>query len=101
MYDPEVSIIAAEFMALANHNPRIMEEVARYSVVARDMEVAAFSRWLGPVRIAAGDPPPAAISILLSSLSMFLSREHSFGVSTGHAETLEFLERWLFALEPD
>jgi hypothetical protein len=43
--------------------------------------------------------PPLVWSVLMTSVSRVLVIEQALGMSAGHAETVEFVERYLHRLE--
>jgi hypothetical protein len=45
--------------------------------------------------------PPLVWSVLMTSVSQILVMEQALGMSAGHAETVEFVERYLRRLEGD
>jgi hypothetical protein len=45
--------------------------------------------------------PPLVWSVLMTSVSRVLVIEQALGMSAGHAETIEFVERYLHRLEGD
>ena len=49
--------------------------------------------------IDATEVPPVVWAVFATSLSRILVMETALGMSTGHAETLEFVETWLRQLE--
>ena len=49
--------------------------------------------------IDASQVPPVVWAVFATSLSRVLVMETALGMSTGHAETLEFVEAWLRQLE--
>ena len=45
--------------------------------------------------------PPLVWSVLMTSVSRVLVIEQALGMSAGHGETVEFVERYLHRLEGD
>jgi len=43
--------------------------------------------------------PPVVWAVFATSLSRVLVMESALGMSSGHSETLEFVEAWLWQLE--
>ena len=89
-------------MALANHRKEIRAELAasadRYRSELRQGLEAVFERY----GVRAGELPPLVCTVLLTSLSRVLVIEHeTLGMTTGHAETLGFVEGLLRRLEGD
>lgn len=87
-----------EFMALANHRKVIQGEIARYAEQFRTLQVDAVVSRLGD-RTLPGDMPPVALVVLATAVERILVMEHAVGIDTGHAETLEVVQRYLQALE--
>lgn len=97
--DPEGTAMIQEFSALANHRKVIAAEIQRYGEELREMQAKALARHLAARGV---DPqlfPPTAVSILLTSLSLFLRMEDNVGIRAGHAETEALVERWLAQLD--
>ena len=101
--DPAATAITMEFIALANHRKALKAEIAYYAERFREEQRKALSMVLeryGEV----GDPvevPPLVWSVLMTSVSRVLVIEQALGMSAGHAETIEFVERYLHRLEGD
>ena len=98
--DPRGNALTMEFMALANHRKEIRAELAasaeRYRCELREGLATVFERYGVP----AEELPPLVCTILLTSLSRVLVIEHeTLGMTTGHAETLAFVEGLLHRLE--
>ena len=47
------------------------------------------------------DVPPVVWTVFATSVSQALVMERALGISTGHAETFAFCERWIRRLEGD
>ena len=90
--------LSFEFMALANHNPAIREEVGRFMAESRRIETAAIAACmargadLGPIA-------PAAAAFLLSSSALMLGREAATDIGAGHPEMALLIEQLLCALD--
>ena len=100
--DPRGNALTMEFTALANHRKEIRAELAasaeRYRSELRQGLEAVFERY----GVRAGELPPLVCTVLLTSLSRVLVIEHeTLGMTTGHAETLGFVEGLLRRLEGD
>ena len=95
-----VARLSAEFMALANHHPGIMAEVVRYIEQSRAMETEALERLFPKSADGADQLSPAAISLLITSLSQTLARESVAGISAGHDDIRAFVERLLARFDP-
>ena len=100
--DPRGNALTMEFTALANHRKEIRAELAasaeRYRCELREGLATVFERY----GVRAEELPPLVCTILLTSLSRVLVIEHeTLGMTTGHAETLGFVEGLLRRLEGD
>lgn len=97
--DPRVTAFTVEFMALASHRDELRAEFARYGEMFRQKERQVLTETLQRYGIDATDVPPVVWAVFATSLSRILVMETALGMSTGHAETLEFVEAWLRQLE--
>lgn len=88
-----------EFVALANHRKAIRAEIAEYSERFRTAQVEAVAGTLQRYGIDSSEYPPAAVMVLMTSLSRVLTMEAALGVSGGHDETVALVERFLRRLE--
>ncbi|MCK9901429.1 TetR/AcrR family transcriptional regulator [Frankia sp. Cpl3] len=98
--DPRGTAMMVEFMALANHRKTIRAEIAAYAERFREAERAALATVLAARGVDPATLPPLVATVLMSSISRVLVMESALGLSLGHQETLEVVERWLEALEP-
>ncbi|WP_018502027.1 TetR/AcrR family transcriptional regulator [Parafrankia discariae] len=92
--------LMAEFMALANHHKTIRAELAKAGEQARELALAAVSERSGDYGRPAGTAPPEALIFLMISTPRMIAMEETIGLSTFHAETIEFIERYLDEVEP-
>jgi AcrR family transcriptional regulator len=102
--DPAATAITMEFIALANHRKALKAEIAYYAERFREEQQKALSTVLQRYGKDAGDPaevPALVWSVLMTSVSRVLVIEQALGMSAGHAETVEFVERYLHRLEGD
>lgn len=97
--DPAFTRISMEFMALANHRTQMRAEIARYAQRFRDEQCRAVTAALERYGADGGDVPPVVWTMLMTSLSRFLVLEQAIGMSGGHAETIDLVERHLRRLE--
>ncbi len=97
--DPGFARISMEFMALANHRKEMRAEIAYYAERFRDEQRRAVSAALQRYAVNTDDVPPMVWTVIMTSLSRFLELEQALGMSDGHAETTEFVERHLRRLE--
>ena len=100
--DPRGTALTMEFIALANHRKAIRAEIAGSAERSRAEQVNGFRSLLRQHGIDTEAYPPVVCTVLLSSISRFLGIEHgALGISSGHAETVAFVERFIRGLEGD
>lgn len=98
--DPTGTALTMQFMALANQRAALRAEIAAYAERLRAEQIEAVSGLLRGYGIDAGEFPPTVLMVLMTSASRMLIIEHeALGMTLGHAETIEFVERWLRRLE--
>jgi AcrR family transcriptional regulator len=97
--DPAATAITMEFVALANHRKALKAEIAYYAERFREEQQKALSTVLQRYGVDAPEVPPLVWSVLMTSVSRVLVMEQVLGMSAGHAETVEFVERYLLRLE--
>ncbi|MCV7005775.1 TetR/AcrR family transcriptional regulator [Mycobacterium gordonae] len=97
--DPGFARISMEFMALANHRKEMRAEIAYYAERFRDEQRQAVSAALRRYAVNTDDVPPMVWTVFMTSLSRMLVLEQALGMSDGHAETTDFVERHLRRLE--
>jgi AcrR family transcriptional regulator len=88
-----------EFMALANHRKAIRSEIAAYAERFRDLEEAALTLVLRAHGVDVQAFPPVVMSIIVASIARILLLEKGLGITRGHAEALDFVERYLDRFE--
>ena len=98
--DPGGNALTMEFTALANHRKEIRAEIAasaeRYRSELRTGIGAVFERY----GVSAERLPPLVCSVLVTSLARVLVIEReTLGMSSGHEETVAFVEDLLCRLE--
>jgi AcrR family transcriptional regulator len=99
--DPAATAITMEFIALANHRKALKAEIGYYAERFREEQRKALSMVLDRYGIDPVEVPPLVWSVLMTSVSRVLVIEQALGMSAGHAETIEFVERYLHRLEGD
>ncbi len=98
--DPRGTALTMEFVALANHRKAIRAEIAASAERFRAEQLGGLARVLEREGIDAEQCPPVVFAVLMSSISRFLVIEsESLGMSTGHAETVAFVEEFLTRFE--
>jgi AcrR family transcriptional regulator len=100
--DPRGAAFTMEFTALANHRKAIAAELAASAERYRGGLLEAFRQVLASYGIDETECPPMVCAVLLTSISTFLVIEQAMlGMSTGHAETVAFVEDLIRRLEGD
>jgi TetR/AcrR family transcriptional regulator len=97
--DPRITAFTVEFMALASHRQELRTEFARYGEMFRERERQTLAETLQRYGVDASEVPPVVWAVFATSLSRVLVMETALGMSSGHSETLEFVESWLRQLE--
>jgi AcrR family transcriptional regulator len=97
---PANARLSVEFMALANRNPAIRDEVIRYQERSRVMQEAILEKLLKAAGVDIAIFPPVAVAMLLACVAQLLDRETALGASRGHAELMGLVEWCLRRLEP-
>jgi hypothetical protein len=98
--DPRGTALMMEFVALANHRKEIRSEFAASAERYRAEQVRGLAEVLGRYGIGAGQLPPIVLSVLMTSVSQVLVIEQdSVGMTTGHAETVAFVEDFFGRIE--
>ena len=100
--DPRGTALTMEFTALANHRKAIRAELSASAERYRAGLVEGFRSVLARYEIDETEYPPVVCAVLLTSISTFLVIEQvMLGMSTGHAETVAFVEDQIRRLEGD
>lgn len=100
--DPRGTALTMEFTALANHRKAIQAELSASAERYRAGLLEAFRSVLARYEIDETEYPPVVCAVLLTSVSTFLVIEQAMlGMSTGHAETVAFVENLIRRLEGD
>jgi AcrR family transcriptional regulator len=97
--DPSGTALTMEFTALAGHRKAIRAEIADYAERFRIQQLAALTEVLHDRGIDPEELPPVVVLVLMTSLSRVLVMEDGLGMSVGHHETRDLIERWLVRLE--
>ena len=93
--DSRWSGLYTEFVALANHRKVIGAELKAYAERVRDIETAAATVALRTHGVDLGEFPPVAISMLVAQIARSLCNESAIGMTEGHRELRELVERYL------
>jgi AcrR family transcriptional regulator len=95
----EATRLTMEFMGLANHRKALRAEIVYYAERFRDEQNKAIAAALRRYGVDTSDVPPVVWTVFATSVSQGLVMERALGLSTGHAETFEYCQRWLRRLE--
>jgi AcrR family transcriptional regulator len=100
--DPRGTALTMEFIALANHRKAIRAQIATSAERFRAEQLQGLTRVLQRHGVDHEALPPIVCTVLLSSVSRFLGIERAaLGMSSGHDETVAFVERFIRRLEGD
>jgi AcrR family transcriptional regulator len=88
-----------ELVALGNHRKAVRAEIARYAERFRAAQLDAMRAALARHGISEHELPPVVALLLTTGLSQVIALERSLGVTTGHDDTIEFVERTIAQLE--
>jgi AcrR family transcriptional regulator len=97
--DPAATAVTMEYVALANHRKALKAEIGYYAERFREEQTKAVSTVLQRYGMDPAEVPPLVWSVLITSVSRVLVMEQALGMSAGHAETVAFVERYLYRLE--
>lgn len=98
--DPRGTALTMEFTALANHRKAIQAELLASAERYRAGLLEGFHTVLARYEIDETEFPPIVCAVLLTSISTFLVIEQAMlRMSTGHAETIAFVEDLIRRLE--
>ncbi len=98
--DPRGTVLTMEFSALANHRPAIRAEITAAAERIRALQVAMLTDALATHGVTFDDCPPVVAAVLIAGISILLALEQgSLGMSTGHTETIAYVEGFLTRLE--
>lgn len=93
--DPRWTGLYTEFVALANHRKAISAELKAYAERVRDIETAAATVAMRAHGLDLTEYPPVAISMLVAQIARSLCNESAIGMTEGHEEMRELVERFL------
>ncbi|MGV0848883.1 TetR/AcrR family transcriptional regulator [Mycolicibacterium phlei] len=98
---PEATRLTMEFMGLANHRKALRAEIIYYAERFREEQNKAITAVLERYGVDTSEVPPVVWTVFATSVSQALVVERALGMTTGHAETFEFCEKWIRRLEGD
>jgi hypothetical protein len=98
--EPHGTALTMEFVALANHRKAIRAEIAASAERFRAEQQKGLESVLQRYGVDAEQCPSIVCAVLLTSVSRVLVIEQeSLDMSSGHAQTIAFVERFLTQLE--
>jgi TetR/AcrR family transcriptional regulator len=97
--DPRGAAFTMEFAALANHRKAIRAEIASYAERVRQMQIEALARVLDGAGLPADMWPPVVVLQAMTGIAQVIALEEALSITTGHDETLAFVERHIDDLE--
>ncbi|OBI78510.1 TetR/AcrR family transcriptional regulator [Mycobacterium sp. E740] len=96
---PEATRLTMEFMGLANHRKALRAEIIYYAERFREEQNRAIAAVLERYGAKTDEVPPVVWTVFATSVSQALVVERALGMTTGHAETNAFCEKWIRRLE--
>ncbi|MFJ1456295.1 TetR/AcrR family transcriptional regulator [Nocardia sp. N2S4-5] len=101
IHEQSQNALTMEFVALANHRKTIRTEIAESSKRFRTLQLEAVTKIFADYGYESDTYTPAAVVLLMSSISRFLRMEEAFEVAAGHADVIHLIESLLHDLEGD
>ncbi|MEX5713520.1 TetR/AcrR family transcriptional regulator [Parafrankia sp. FMc6] len=92
--------LITELTALANHRKKIRAEIAAVGEKVRELALEALSRSSNDYTVPLDKIPAEVLVFLVTSSPRMVIMEQSVGMSTSHAEMINFVERYLDKVEP-
>ena len=98
--DARAAARTIEFVALANHRKAIRTELTHYAERFRAAQLDAIAAALEAAGIDNAQMPPYVALLLMEGLAQVLGLERMIDVTSGHDETISFVEEKLGELGP-
>ncbi|EFC83109.1 TetR/AcrR family transcriptional regulator [Parafrankia sp. EUN1f] len=95
------AVLLLEFMALANNREAVHTEIGLGGERIRQAQLQAVTRAWGRYGLEGEDLTPAALLFMMNAIPRMILLEETFGTHTGHADTVEIIERFLNRIEPE
>lgn len=95
--DESSGALMMEYMALGNHRRSIRSEIAKVTRRVQQIQLEALENQPSEQ---AGEPPAAAQLFFLTGVPKLMQLFEGLGISTGHEEVVDLLERYLDDAEP-
>ncbi len=92
--------LISEFMALANRNEGVREQVIAFIEQTRDMQAAALKRAFAKAKKGPPALKPDVVAFMGASMALSLNREAALGVSKGHAAVKKMINQFFEDIEP-
>jgi AcrR family transcriptional regulator len=89
-----------EFMALANHNPKVHQAMLEYAEVSRNLQVAALQKVLQGKTMPTIQIPYPALAFIATWVALGVQREAASGINNGHQEVQDLIKSFLDQCEP-
>ncbi|WP_024440842.1 MULTISPECIES: TetR/AcrR family transcriptional regulator [unclassified Mycobacterium] len=100
--DPAWTALTMQFITVANEREALRAEIANYAERLRAEQIQAVSGLFARYGVDDAEFPPTVLMVLMTSASrMLIIEQEALGMTLGHPETIEFVERWLHRLEGD
>ena len=97
--DSRGTALTMEFAALANHRKSIRSEIARYGELFRSRQTEVLTRVMEANGIDTELFPPVMVMVAITGVSQLLVMEDALGMTAGHAETRDVVDRCIGQLE--
>jgi AcrR family transcriptional regulator len=90
--------LSLEFLAMANHNQAVGNEIAKKAEVIRHLENIAIEDYLSkrPQKV---DLPPELLSIVINALARLMVQEANLGINMGHESIQQLVDTYIKKIE--
>ena len=93
------SALTIEFLALGNHRKTIASVIAEVTEQVRRLQSDAMARHQPRPGVDLTELPPDALQFLITGIPKLIRLEQSVGLSSTHAEVIDYFESFLATLE--
>ncbi|WP_125078545.1 TetR/AcrR family transcriptional regulator [Mycobacterium sp. P7213] len=98
--DPTWTALSMQFITVANDRQVLRAEIAHNAERLRSEQIAAVAALLMRYGIDEAELPPTVLMVLMTGAArMLVIEKEALGMTLGHSETVEFVERWLRRIE--
>lgn len=94
-FDRQWGVLAAEFVALANHRKAIGAAIAEFGERSRKIVTEILTRVFVEKHVDTAKWPPVALAFTMECIARSLVSEIALGMSSGHKEFLELFPRFV------